>query len=149
MTNDPGNFNPRLWASVPPVLVLAHSVRWQSALKRFISDRRSVWALDEKDLVVEAISHPLSAIVFELSAVNSDRLSLLHPLFWPRRRIFVVGDRRIRSAEKSLRNLGVIDVFYASADLKRLMRMVDIHNRHFPGPQQDLETEIEQQLPWS
>lgn len=135
--------------SSTPLLILAHTNTWQAALKRVISQRRSVWALDENDLVAEAISHPSSAIVIEISSSSVDRFVKLQPLFWPRRQIFVVGDRQIRSAEKSLRSLGIVEVFYASADLQRLVRMVDIHNRLFPGPPVDLETEIEQRLPWS
>lgn len=135
--------------SSTPILILSHTAIWQAALKRAICHRRSVWALDENDLVAEAISHRSSAIVIELSRSKADHFIKLQPLFWPRRQIFVVGDPEIRSAETSLRNLGVVDVFYASANLSRLTRMVDIHNRKFPGPQQGLEAEIEQRLPWS
>jgi len=132
-----------------PALIFARSAAWQTALKHTISDIPTVWALDEKDLVAEAISHPRSAIIVELSNAKSDRIGMLKQLFWLRRRLFVVGDRQIRSVQQSLRKLGVVDIFYAPADLGRLARMLDRHNRQFPGPQLPLETQIQQQLPWS
>jgi hypothetical protein len=131
------------------VLILAHSWAWQSALKRANFDCPTVWALDEKDLVAEAIESPQAAIVIELPASRSTHFSKLQPLLWPVRRIFVVGDTQIRSAENSLRSLGIAEVFYAPADLKRLANMIKRHNQIYQGPQESLESEIKRKLPWA
>lgn len=131
------------------VLILAHSSSWQSALKRTNFEYPTVWALDENDLVAEAIQYPHAAVVIELPASRSDHFSKLQPLFRPLRRIFVVGDSQIRSGEKRLRSLGIAEVFYAPADLKRLSSMIKRHNQTYRGPQESLEKEIERKLPWS
>jgi len=132
-----------------PILILAHSSSWQSALKRANFECPTVWALDENDLVAEAILHRHAAVLIELSASRSAHFSKLQPLFWPTRRIFVVGESQIRSAEKSLRSLGIAEVFYSPADLGRLSSMIKRHNQTYQGPQEILETEIERNLPWS
>ncbi len=132
-----------------PVLILAHSAPWQAALKRSFQRSNTIWALDENDLVAEAILYPIAAIVLELSSSRIDQLANLQPLFWPRRRIFVVGDDTIRGTETSLRNLGVVDVFYAPGNLNRLVGLVERHNRKHQGPPVPLEIQIEHQLPWS
>jgi len=136
-------------ASTSPVLILAHSSRWQSALKQANFGCPTVWALDENDLVAEAIEYPQAAIVIELPASRSGHFTKLRPLFWPLRRIYVAGDSQIRSAEGDLRSLGIVEVFYAAADLKRLSRMIARHNQTYLGPPESLETEIERKLPWS
>lgn len=135
--------------SPSPVLILAFSSSWQSALKRANFECPAVWALDENDLVAEAISYPHAAVVVELPEVRSEQFSKLRPLLWPIRRIFVVGDSQIRSAEKWLRSLGIAEVFYSPADLKRLSRMIKRHNQTYQGPEESLEEEIERKLPWS
>lgn len=135
--------------SSSPVLVLAFSSSWQSALKRANFECATVWALDENDLVAEAIEYPQAAVVVELPAIRSEHFPKLKPLFWPLRRIFVVGDPQIRSAEKWLRSLGVAEVFYVPADLERLSGMIKRHNQTYQGPEESLETEIERKLPWS
>jgi len=135
--------------SAPPTLILAHSSAWQAALKRTFGGLTTVWALDESDLVAEAIEHPWSTIVFELPSSRANQLTKLQRLFWPRRQIFVVGDTEIRSSEPSLRSLGIVDVFYAPADLKRLIKLIQRHNQTHQGPPESLETQIERRLPWS
>ncbi len=135
--------------SSSPVLILAFSASWQSALKRANFECPAVWALDENDLVAEAIAYPSAAVVVELPEVRSEQFCKLRPLFWPPRRIFVVGDSQIRSAEKWLRSLGIAEVFYVPADLKRLCRMITRHNQTYPGPAESLENQIHRQLPWS
>ena len=135
--------------TAPPTLILAHSVAWQAALKRSFRGLATVWALDENDLVAEASQHPEATVVFELPAVRSDKFAKLQPLFWPKKPIFVVGDIEIRSAEGSLRSLGVIDVFYAPADLERLIKLIQRHNHKYQGVSERLEIEIERNLPWS
>ena len=132
-----------------PIIILACSSSWQSALKRTNFQCPTVWALDENDLVAEAIRYPQAAIVIELAAFRSDHVSKLRPLFWPTRRIYVVGDSEIRSAEKWLRSLGIAEMFYAPADLKRLSTMINRHNQAYQGPEESLEKEIERKLPWS
>ena len=134
---------------VPPTLLMAHSVAWQAALKRSFRGLATVWALDENDLVAEAIQHPEATVVFELPASRADKFAKLQPLFWPKKPIFVVGNTEIRSAEASLRSLGVIDVFYAPADLKRLINLIQRHNQKYRGVSERLEIEIERNLPWS
>ena len=135
--------------SSTPVIILAHSAAWQSALKRAILSCPTVWALDENDLVTEAIQHPRSAIVVEIASLRADRIARWKPLFSPRRRLFVVGDGQIRSAQGRLRELGVVDIFDVPSDLGRLVKMLDLHNDKFPGPPVSLESEIQRQLPWS
>lgn len=138
--------------STPPTLILAHSTAWQAALKRAFHRHAhvcTVWALDENDLVIEAIAHPTASVVFELSSARANRLPKLQQLFWPRRRIFVVGGPEIRSAEPSLRSLGIAHVLYSPADLGRLIGLIHRHNHKQQGSPECLETEIERQLPWS
>ena len=135
--------------TLPPTLILAHSAAWQAALKRSFRGLVTVWALDENDLVAEAIEHPEATVVFELPAARADKFAKLQPLFWPKKPIFVVGDTEIRSAESSLRSLGIIDVFYAPADLRRLINLIQRHNQKHQGVSERLEIEIERNLPWS
>ena len=135
--------------TAPPTLILAHSVAWQAALKRSFVGLATVWALDENDLVAEAIEHPSATVVFELPIARADRFAKLKSLFWPRKPIFVVGDAEIRSAEASLRGLGIIDVFYAPADLNRLINLIQRYNHKHQGVSERLEIEIERNLPWS
>ena len=149
--NDPTAKMPGMGGSQssPPTLILAHSVSWQAALKRSFRGLATIWALDEKDLVAEAIQHPQATIVFELKAARADKFAKLNSLFWPRKPAFVVGDAEIRSAEASLRSLGVIEVFYAPADLKRLVKLIQRHNHKHQAVSERLEIEIERNLPWS
>lgn len=137
--------------SSSPLLILASSSTWQSALKRTNFRCPTVWALDENDLVAEAIRYPNAAAVIELSVARSDHFCKLSPLFWPARGIFVVGAPQIRSAENALRSLGIAELFYAPADLKRLVRMIERHNQtqSHREPAETLEQKIERELPWS
>ena len=100
-------------------------------------------------MVAEAIAEPHAAIVIELPEARSEHISKLKRLFWPARRVFVVGDAEIRSAEKSLRSLGIAEVFYVPADLKRLSSMIKKHNQTYQGPAESVEDKIQRNLPWS
>ena len=140
-----------------PVVVLAKSTRWQSAIEREFKNSKLIWALDESDLLVEAIAHPNSAVIIELPSNTAipptDSASEPSTHWWSlvldrRRHVWLLTNyQQSRDAER-MRFLGIVEVFVTTAETSRLKKMLYRHNRSAPQSVLSLEEQIESKLPW-
>ena len=132
-----------------PVIVLATSKAWLSAIEREFPTTMLIWALDENDLLTEAVEYPDSAIIVECSAApDVATAKWLKLVLEHRRRLFVVcGFQQSAQAER-LRALGVADVIVAISQSNRLHTLVRRHNALAPQHNLSLEQQIESALPW-
>ena len=140
-----------------PVVVLAKSPRWQSAIEREFKTFKLVWALDESDLLVEAIAHPNSAVILELSSNTAipptDLASEPSTHWWSlvldlRRHVWLLTNYQQSRDAARLRFLGIVEVFVATAETHRLKKMLYRHNCSAPQSVLSLEEQIESKLPW-
>ena len=135
--------------STIPVIVLATSKAWLSAIEREFPTTMLIWALDENDLLTEAGQYPDSAIIVECgSAPDVATAKWLKLVLEHRRRLFVVcGIQQSAQAER-LRALGVSDVVVAISESSRLHTLIRRHNALAPQHNLSLEQQIESALPW-
>ena len=132
-----------------PVIVLATSKAWLSAIEREFPATMLIWALDENDLLTEAGQYPDSAIIVECSvAPDVATAKWLKLVMEHRRRLFIVCGIQQSAQAESLRALGVADVVVAISQSKRLNTLIKRHNALAPQHNLSLEQQIESALPW-
>ena len=108
-----------------------------------------IWALDENDLLAEAIQYPDSAIIVECSATpDATEAKWLKLVLEHRRRLFVVAGIQQSTQAERLRALGVADVIVAISESSRLHTLIRRHNALAPEQDLSLEQQIEAALPW-
>jgi len=132
-----------------PVIVLATSKAWQAAIEREFPAAMLIWALDESDLLAEAVEYPDSAIIVECVATPEiTTTKWLKLVLEHRRRLFVVSSMQQSAQAERLRALGVADVIVAISESSRLHTLVRRHNALAPDHNLSLEQQIEAALPW-
>jgi len=132
-----------------PVIVLANSKAWLSAIEREFPAAMLIWALDENDLLTEAVQYPDSAIIVECGAnLDVTETKWLKLVLEHRRRLFVVAGIQQSAQAERLRALGVADVIVAISQSNRLPTLIRRHNALAPERNLSLEQQIESALPW-
>lgn len=132
-----------------PVIVLATSKAWLSAIEREFPAAMLIWALDENDLLTEAEQYPDSAIIVEcVATANATATKWLKLVLEHRRRLFVVAGIQQSAQAERLRALGVADVVVAISETSRLHKLIRRHNALAPEQNLSLEQQIESALPW-
>lgn len=132
-----------------PVIVLAISKAWLSAIEREFPAAMLIWALDENDLLTEAVEYPDSAIIVECGpASDATETKWLKLVLEQRRRLIVVSGIQQSAQAERLRAFGVADVVVAISQSNRLPALVRRHNALAPEHNLSLEQQIESALPW-
>jgi len=134
------------------VIVCERSGLWATAMRRALAlswglcETRS-WAACERE--IQARSAALVAV--EVSPENAEaacgRLARLAARF-PRVRVVVLADRKLRHVEWLLREAGAVHVVYALSDLPQLRTVLARFQEQAPSSPPGFRDSVQSRLPW-